>query len=186
MRKRFVPVLLLALVAAACGDGTSSSTEVLSPGELPPGEMTFGLHHVMTKQGVRSAILDADTAFQQEDGRRFDLRGVHLQFFTATGAESGTLTSRTGEYNPNEGSFVARDSVVLITKSEEGTRRLETEELFYDTRTEQIWSDSAFVLDRGGMISRGSSFRSDVYGNNWTATGLETDEVSTGATEITF
>jgi LPS export ABC transporter protein LptC len=179
-------MLVAALLLAACGDDSSGSTEALAPGDLPPGEMTFGLHHVMTKQGVRSAILDADTAFQQDEGRHFDLRGVHLQFFTATGAESRTLTSRSGEYNPNEGSFVARDSVVLITQSEKGSRQLETEELFYDTRTEEIWSDSAFVLTQGGNVSRGTSFRSDVYGNNWTASNLVTDEVATGNEGVTF
>ena len=186
MRTRFLAVLVIAAAAAGCGGDSASSTESLTPGDLPPGEMTLGLHHVMTKSGVRSAILDADTAFQQENRQRFDLRGVHLQFYTENGAESGTLTSRSGEYTPDEGSFIARDSVVLITISERGPRRLETEELYYDVRTEQIWSDSAFVLESGGNVTRGSTFRSDVYGDNWTATGLSTDDVSTGGSEITF
>lgn len=186
MRTRYFWTVLLVIGLAACGGDASDSSEVLSPNELPPGDVTFGLTHVMTRNGIRSAILDADTAVQLDNGRRWDLRGVEIQFFTETGAESGTLTSRLGEYTPDDGSFVARDSVVLITRTQNGTRRLETEELFYDVRSEQVWSDSAFVLTEGGDVSRGSSFRSDVNGENWTAVGLETENISSGGGELTF
>jgi LPS export ABC transporter protein LptC len=186
MLRRFFWTAGLAVLAAACGDDPSSSSQVLSPDELPPGDVTFGVTHVMTKNGVRSAILEADTAVQTDNGRKWDMRGVNIQFFTETGAESGTLTSRTGEYTPNDGSFVARDSVVLVTLSAEGRRQLETEELYYDVASEQIWSDSSFVLRDAGGTSRGSSFRSDVNGENWTAVGLQTEDISTGSGEMTL
>ena len=70
---------------------------------------------------------------------------------------------------------------MLITRSEGAGRRLETEELHYDTSTEEIWSDSTWVLDEGGQVSRGSSFRSDVSGESWTAVGLESEDISTGS-----
>lgn len=185
MSIRFVSTALLLAALVGCGGDSSDSSQVLSPDELPPGDVTFGVTHVMTKNGVRTAILKADTAVQLDNGRRLDLRQVDLQFFEESGAESGTLTSRTGEYTPADGSFIARDSVVLITRTEDGTRKVETEELFYDTRTEQVWSDSAFVMTQAGKTTRGSSFRSDVGGTNWTAKGLEADDIATGA-EFTF
>ena len=43
-------------------------------GEASPGDVTFGVTHVMTTNGVRSAILNADTAVQLDSGRRWDLR----------------------------------------------------------------------------------------------------------------
>lgn len=186
MRFRYFYTMLFAAVMAACGNDSTESPEVLSPNDLPPGDVTFGVTHVMTTDGVRSAILDADTAVQQDNGRRWDLRGVEIQFFTATGAESGTLTSRTGEYTPDDGSFVARDSVTLITQAETGRRQLETEELFYDVNTEQIWSDSSFVLHDADGIWTGSSFRSDVNGDNWTAVGLETEDIEAAGETNTF
>jgi LPS export ABC transporter protein LptC len=186
MLSRYILTVCLAGCLAGCGEGSSSSTEVLSPDELPPGDVTFGVTHVMTKQGVRSAILEADTAVQQENGRKWDLRGVDVQFFTETGAESGTLTSRSGEYTPDTGSFVARDSVVLITTGPSGRRQLETEELYYDVETEEVWSDSSFVLYEGGGPTRGSSFRSDVHGESWTAVGLETEDITTSGSELEF
>ena len=178
-------VMLTLALLAGCDDSERSS-EVLSPDDLPPGDITFGLTHTMTREGVRSAVVEADTAVQQRDGRRWDLRGVEIQFFTDTGAESGTLTSRSGEYQPDDGSFIARQDVVLITESNGTSRRLETEELHYDVKTEQIWSDSAWVLDEGGQISRGTSFRSDVHGEQWTAIGLETEGIATDGGEFTF
>lgn len=186
MLRRYFWTMMLGVLVAACGDDQANSAELLSPDELPPGDITFGVTHVMTKNGVRSAILEADTAVQQESGRKWDLRGVEIQFFTETGAESGTLTSRKGEYTPGDGSFIARDSVVLITVGPSGRRQLETEELFYDVQSEQIWSDSSFVLNDASGTSRGSSFRSDVNGEKWTAVGLETEDISTSGTEITF
>ena len=186
MRTRFLLAILMTTFLAACGGDEADSSQVLSPDELPPGDVTFGVTHVMTKQGVRSAVLEADTAVQIQNGRRWDLRGVAIDFFTETGAESGTLTSRRGEYTPEDGSFIARDSVVLVTRSEQGTRRLETEELYYDVQTAEIWSDSAWVLDEGGSRSRGTSFRSDVNGENWTAVGLETEDLETGSGDLTF
>jgi LPS export ABC transporter protein LptC len=186
LRTLLITLPMLAAGLAACGGDSSESPEVLSPDDLPPVDATFGVTHVMTARGVRSAILEADTAYNLENGRRWDMRGVHIQFFTETGAESGVLTSLKGEYTPNTGSFIARDDVVLITQSEKGERRLETEELFYDVETEQVWSDSTFLLNEGGTVYRGKSFRSDVGGANWTAVGLETEEVSAGGAEITF
>lgn len=183
---RATSALLTTLLLAACGGDDQDPREVLSPDELPPGDVTFGVTHVMTTNGVRSAVLEADTAVQMENGARWDLRGVEIEFYTDSGAESGVLTSRRGEYTPEDGSFIARDSVVLVTRSEQGSRHLETEELYYDVQTEQIWSDSSFVLDEGGSISRGSSFRSDVDGDNWTAVGLETEDIQTGGGELTF
>jgi LPS export ABC transporter protein LptC len=186
MRCRYLLTGVLVVLAASCGDDSRESSEVLSPDDLPAGDVSFGVTHVMTKNGVRSAILEADTAVQQESGRQWDLRGVYIQFFTETGAESGTLTSRRGEYTPDDGSFVARDSVVLITLSPTGRRQLETEELFYDVTSEQIWSDSSFVLIDSDGTWRGSSFRSDVNGENWTAVGLESDDISTAGQETAF
>ena len=185
-RYHFSTVLLLLAALAGCGGDSGDPSEVLSPGDLPEGNLMFGIDHVMTTQGVRSVLLAADTAFEQLSGKRLDMRGVHLTFFDETGAESGTLTSRAALYTPDTGSFIARDSVVLITQSPKGTRVLETEELYYDVNSEEMWSDSTWVMDDAGSISRGRSFRSDVKGESWTATGLITEDITTGDSGPTF
>jgi LPS export ABC transporter protein LptC len=182
----FFTVLLLLAMLPGCAGDSGSPSEVLSPGDLPEGNLMFGMDHVMTTQGVRSGLLSADSTFEQQDGKRWDMRAVHLTFFDETGAESGTLTSRAALYTPGTGSFVARDSVVLITQTPKGTRVLETEELHYDVNTEEMWSDSSWVMNDAGSISRGRSFRSDVKGDSWTATGLITEDITTGDSGPTF
>jgi LPS export ABC transporter protein LptC len=182
----FSTIILLLAALAGCGGDSANPSEVLSPGDLPEGDMMFGLDHVMTNQGVRSVLLAADTAFLQQNGKRYDLRAVHLTFFDEIGAESGTLTSRAALYTPDTGSFIARDSVVLTTQSPKGTRVLETEELHYDVSTEEMWSDSSWVMNDAGSLSRGRSFRSNLKGDSWTATGLITEDITTGDSGPTF
>ena len=56
--------------------------------------------------------------------------------------------------------LTARGEVVLVVPFQE--RRLETEELHYDPELNQLWSDSAFVMNEEGRERAGSSFRSDL------------------------
>lgn len=172
--RRFL-VLGLAAALAACGTQSTTPAPVADGSELPADNIIHGLRHVMTKSGVRTGVLDSDTAYLYEVGRQLDLRGVRLQFFNEAGAQTGTLTSETGEYDIGTGSFVARGNVVLITEGAEGTRRLETEELHYDVPQDRLWSDVPFVLTEGGRTTRGTSFRSDARFESWSVTGARTE-----------
>ena len=167
-------MLAAALLAAGCGHDSTTPSATVDASEMPADQVLFGLHHVMTKDGVRTAVLDSDTAYMKDEGRTFDLRVVRLRFFNESGQESGTLTSRTGEYNADTGVFVARGNAVLVTQGQQGPRRLESEELHYDTRRDQLWSDLPFTLTEGGRVSRGTSFRTDSRFENWTVTQPKT------------
>jgi LPS export ABC transporter protein LptC len=167
--------LTLALAFAACGSESTTPAPVADGAELPADNIIQGLRHVMTKEGVRTGVLNGDTAYMYEVGRRLDLRGVELEFFTESGMRSGTLTSETGEYDIGSGSFVARGNVVLLTESPEGRRRLETEELHYDVQGDRLWSDVPFVLEQNGRTTRGESFTSDASFQSWTVKGARTE-----------
>lgn len=182
---RALPLIIPSAVAA-CDRGPSTPSAVVNEADVPRADMFFGLHNVMTKSGVRSAILRSDTAYLEDNGQRWDLAGVELQFFTESGAESGTLTSRTGEYDMNTGSFVAREDVLLITKGPDGERRIETEELTYEVTSDQVRSDKPFVMTRNGTVTRGTSFTSDIHGKTWTAEGLRTEGIEAGGSELRF
>jgi LPS export ABC transporter protein LptC len=172
---RTVILILLAGILAGCGSESTTPAPVANTAELPADNIIQGLHHVMTKDGVRTGVLNGDTAFMYETGRRLDLKGVNLEFFGETGARSGTLTSKTGEYEIATGSFIARGNVVLITQGPSGERRLETEELHYDVQGDQLWSDKPFVLHENGRVTRGNSFRSDSRFQSWTVTNARTE-----------
>lgn len=173
MRLRSIVLLLAIIALSACGGETTSPAGTLDENELPADQIVYGLRHVMTTEGVRKAVLLSDTAYLREDGRRFDLQGVDLDFYDESGVPAGELTSETGEYQMTTGEFTARGNVVLITEGANGVRRLETEELHYSPDADQIWSDEPFVLREGGEVSRGLSFQSDTQFENFTIQGAE-------------
>lgn len=166
-------LLLCAALAAGCDSGatTPGSAEIT---EMPADNVVEGVSHTLTKDGVRSGALRADSAYMYEQDRKMDLRGVHLTFFGENGQQTGTLTSSAGEYHLGTRSFVARGNVVLVTEGPNGTRRLETEELHYDVAGDQLWSDVDFAMTEGGRTTRGSSFRSDSKFENWTVANART------------
>jgi LPS export ABC transporter protein LptC len=115
-----------------------------------------------------------------------DLINVKVTFYSPDGAEAGTLTSRTGDYNTADNLFIARENVVLITPGANGDRRLETEELHYDIGGDQIWTDSPFVLHEQGRVSQGTRFRTDSQFRTWEVTGLQTEGPVPGEGGLTF
>jgi LPS export ABC transporter protein LptC len=113
---------------------------------------------VLTDRGVSSGELLADTVYVYEGGMRLELRQVHATFFTTQGKKDGVLTSRQGTYNQRLSRLEARGSVVVV--AEDG-RRLDTEQLVYDQQRNQIFSDSAFVLNQPPRQISGVGFESD-------------------------
>jgi LPS export ABC transporter protein LptC len=112
----------------------------------------------LTDQGLQRAHVDADTAYFFDDNNRMELFGVHATFYTVTGASDAVLTSRRGTTNTRTNNMIARKNVVVV--SEDG-RRLTTEELKYNQSTNQISSDSAFVMTEPNRRLEGVGFRSD-------------------------
>lgn len=173
---------LLVLLAGCGSDGGTPS----APAEafvLPADNIFLGIREVMLTNGVVAAVLTADTALVWDGERRVDLRGVKVDFHDERGAQAGTLTSSTGEFDGV--TFIGRGAVVLITEGPEGPRRLETEQLTFELRDDAIWTDHPFTLTEAGRTSRGSSFRTDSRFRSWEVRGLESTGSVTGA-ETTF
>ena len=180
--------LLMLLALAGCGrEATTPAATVENGADLPADQIVYDLRHSMTEEGVRKANLAGDTAYLREGGSTIDLIGVRLDFFDANGQEAGYLTSRTGEYNVGGGTFIARGDVVLITQDAQGgERRLETDELHFDARADQLWSDVPFVLHQAGRVTEGESFRSDARFENFTIQGATGTIPTDGSQGIRF
>lgn len=173
MRARLL-ALLAAATLAACGDA-STSPSATEGYEGTADQVAFQVRQTLTNEGVRTAILNSDTAYIFERDRRLDLVGVEVLFFNEIGEQAGTLTSKTGDYNIDSGAFIARGDVVLVTSGPSGERRLETEELLYDVRADSLASRTPFTLHEDGRVSRGTSFRSDSKFRTWIVTGAQTE-----------
>lgn len=167
-------ILAASLALAACGKDSTTPSAVSRNAKLPADDVIYGLHHVMTKAGVRIGVMESDTAYLREAGQKFDLVGVRLTFYNESGAQTGSLTSRTGEYVPGTGAFIARGNAVLVTQGPNGQRKITTEELHYDRNVDQMWSDKPFVFVDGPSVTRGNSFRSDTRFEKFSVTGAAT------------
>ena len=119
-----------------------------------------GVTTISNADGIRTARLQFDTAYQWSDSTHQALRGVNLIVFNEDGSERATVTSLRGTFEPLAERLTARGEVVLVVPFQD--RRLETEELHYDPELNQLWSDSAFVMNEEGREREGSSFRSDL------------------------
>jgi len=174
------------LLLSACGQESTTPSADAEAFNLPGNNVLFGLEQKILQDGVVTSVLVSDTAYEHQDARRFELIGVNVTFFTEQGVEAGRLTSQTGEYDLAIGVFVARDNVVLITSSAQGGRHLETEELHYNLRADELWTDKPFTLLQNGRTTTGTSFRTDARFTTWEVTGAEGQSTVSGDGGIRF
>lgn len=149
----------LALVVVGCGAGGQDPIAGEEYLKMPADQVMFDVEHHITKDGVRQALLEADTAYLYEDSARVEVRRVHLTLFNEKGEQTAELTSLGGVLNTRTQAMVARGNVVLVTRTRD--RRIETQELHYDPPGDRIWSDVATTLTEGGTVVRGTGFTSD-------------------------
>jgi LPS export ABC transporter protein LptC len=157
--RRSTCLALLCTVALACGsDKKQPPVATHSPLADSADQVMYGAQFNLTDQGLSRARMNADTAYFFDDNTRMEFENVTTTFFTATGAKDAVLTSRNGSYNSRTNNMIARHNVVVV--SEDG-RRLTTEELKYNQQTNQISSDTSFVMTEPNRRLTGIGFRSD-------------------------
>lgn len=156
-------VLGLAAVLAGCGaqQGPLADDEFR---EMRADNVSTGVRYYVTANGVRQAVLLADTTYTYEDDARLELSGVHLTFFDEEGGEAAVLTSDEGELDTRTNAMVARGSVVIVTH-EDGART-ETDELHFRPEEDRIWSDTPTTRIVDGATLRGTGFSADGRLNN--------------------
>lgn len=155
------PVVMCAFVvfaAVACSSKKQLPVAAHSPLADSADQVMYGMRFVLTDNGLNRALLQSDTAYFFDENTRIELEKVHTTFFTSTGAKNALLTSERGRYNSRTNNMVARKNVVVVT---EDGRRLTTPELTYNQQTNQISSDSAFVMTEPNRRLEGVGFRSD-------------------------
>jgi LPS export ABC transporter protein LptC len=161
MRRAIALASLVAMVgvAASCRDEAPVIPTARSPLADSADQVMSGVEFLLTAGGVQQGKLQADSGFMFENSTRIELRGVRTDFFTKTGDQTGTLTSREGTYLKQRGDLEARKNVVVV--STDGRRRLTTEQLRYDEATDSISTDSAFVITQDGQVGSGVGFSTD-------------------------
>jgi LPS export ABC transporter protein LptC len=145
-------------VIAACGDTQGPPVASSSPIPDSAEQIIFGAEMTLTDEGVRRAVVRADTMLTYDDNTREDLRTVTARFYNVAGEQEAILTSVQGAHNSRLGSMEARGNVVVISK--EG-KQLNSPHLRYDPNRNEISSDSAFTLTEGTRVTKGIGFVSN-------------------------
>lgn len=161
-------MLLLAGAAfsvAACKDDAVRPTMTVVAGDSAD-QVLEGMEHVITTDGIRRTRVVADTAYIYEATQLARLKKVTVSFFDPGGLETSTVTSDSGLYYMREGSMEAWGHVVGTTPD---GKKLRTEQLKYDARTQKISSTTAFVFDKPLQHLEGNGFTSDPDFANVTA-----------------
>lgn len=152
----------LLLSAAACPSSTGKTPvkAKVARTSIPDSadQIIFGGRIVLTDQGVAKGLLLADTVLNYDDGTRMELRRVNVTFFTPQGLKDGVLTSKAGTYNSRLSRLDARGDVVIVR---EDGKRLTSQSLVYDQVRNQVFTDSAFVLNEPTRQFTGLGFESD-------------------------
>jgi LPS export ABC transporter protein LptC len=150
-------LVLAAVLSVGCGQERDQPPS--AAGERLPQQVVAGMVLRESKGGRLNWVLRADSAFYYGEGERTRLKGVHVDFYNATGdTVRSRLTAREGEMDPVRRDLVARDSVDVRTH--DGTR-LETEELRWVQETEKVVSDRFVRLTRGRSVLTGIGIESD-------------------------
>lgn len=154
-----LPLWGLIPLMAACGQANQGPVAGEDPVAARADQVIYALKQYVTADGVRQALLQADTAYVFGDSARVELRNVHLTLYQSTGQEAAVLTADAGTLEQRTQAMSANKNVVIVTH--EDGRRIETDELHYDPSNDKIWSNAPTTVNRGGKITRGDGFTAD-------------------------
>jgi len=169
MRLPLAPLVLaaaaLAASAAGCKDDAVRPTMTVAAADSAD-QILEGMEHIITTDGIRRTRVVADTAYIYEATQLARLKHVTVTFFDPGGIETSTVTGDSGLYYMREGSMEAWGHVVGTTPD---GKKLRTEQLKYDARTQKISSTTPFVFDKPEQHLQGNGFTSDPDFANVTA-----------------
>ncbi|MBX3175664.1 MAG: LPS export ABC transporter periplasmic protein LptC [Gemmatimonadaceae bacterium] len=153
-------VFAVALAATACSDVNKTELDRTSGGILDSADqVAFGSRTLVTDAGLLRAEVFADTTLFLDQNARLSMRVVKGDFFNAQGAKDATLTAERANYDSRTQNLQAWGDVIVT--SVDG-RILKSPMLVFNSRDNQILSDSAFVLtEPDGKEMRGVGFRAD-------------------------
>lgn len=122
-------------------------------------QIAFKSRTLITDRGLLRAEILADTSLFLDQNTRVAMRIVQGVFYDGAGAQTATMTARTGSFDTRNSIMEAWGDVRII--SVDG-RTLRTPMIKFDNRLNQVMSDSPFVMtEPPDREVRGVGFRAD-------------------------
>ena len=158
---RWAKMMLLCACATvplgACDDNALRANTSITQADTAD-QVLDSVYHVVTKEGMRQSIVEADTAYYYESSKTFELKHLRVTFFNALGSQTSVLTANEGTYQVAAGKMEGRGNVVV--RSADG-RSLATDLLRYDQNQNQLSTDRPFTFQGNGASGSGVGFVSD-------------------------
>lgn len=136
--------------------------------KLEADQVIHGFEQIITKNGLKTAVMRGDTAYIFEDSSLAKVKSQSLVLYDEKGNVSARLKSHSGVVNRVTQQMIARGNVVLVT---DAGRTIETEELHYDPDSHRVWSNQRTVQRYQGGVLTGTGFEADDKFQNVRITG---------------
>ncbi|HHS13813.1 MAG TPA: LPS export ABC transporter periplasmic protein LptC [bacterium] len=155
-------VMLTFILLSGCDTRSDhgSSSSNLDQKEIPSQE-GWNSRIFVTQAGRRQAVIWYGHMIEYKQRNMVYLDSVEIEFYDKEGNLTSNLTSRKGEYNTSTQDVMGIGYVVMVSD----TGRLETERLYWDNRTEKIFSDTTVLfisLDQDSLWGTGFESESDL------------------------
>lgn len=153
--------LLLGVATATACLGDANDTPTTEFEQMDADEVLYGVEHNMTNNGVREALLIADSMFSWRDSANTWAMGLTVRVFgETTGAAQATITSDRGRLDMANNELKAVGNVVLDIPDQD--REIRTEELYVSPDSDRMRSDIPVVMRHEGCEIEGDRFESDM------------------------
>jgi LPS export ABC transporter protein LptC len=151
---------LLAVLVATTACSERGVTPARAASADSADQVMEQMAHTITRDGIKSTYLEADSAWVYNARQVIDLKVVRVTFYTATGSVRSTVTADSGTYNMDDGSLMARGHVIAVTPPPDSSV-LRTEHLTFDRISNLIRSDTAYTYTGRRGAGSGMSFETD-------------------------
>ncbi len=155
-----IMAIAMVLFLFSCTNDPQEVKKILIPQDLPM-EITEDLDLSYSDSGFVRLNLQAPLAEYypnlEEPERRFP-EGIDVKFFDSFGKEESRLQADYAVQFLNMGLWQATGNVIFLNRKGE---QLNTEELFWNEKTEKIYSDVFVRLSTGQQMIMGEGFEAD-------------------------
>ena len=144
-------ILVISLVGCVDGDEPSQTATPAAKTQNRPEQQFFDYRLIESEKGVRQWVLQNDKMLKYAGEKDVQLITLHMDFFKH-GEHFSVLTADSGRANLTTKDIHAWGNVIVIT---DDGRKLETEQLFFNNKTELIHNDVFNRFTREGDVLTG-------------------------------
>ncbi|WP_339875558.1 LPS export ABC transporter periplasmic protein LptC [uncultured Algoriphagus sp.] len=157
----FIVVGMMVLVSSCRDDVDASALEVYDG----PMNLALNIHLKRSDSAMVRSEIRAPKQLEFANGNLEFPEGIEIQIFEKDGQLSTTLRADTGYFLSQENIYKGEGDVQVHNLLKD--QKLQSEELFWDTRKKIIYTEKFVRVQNGGTFSYGSGFEADETFTNY-------------------